>query len=246
MFDPDLGDMPYKQEIKGGFLIFCTLELLSKAAVHRVYLFVNHDARWNSFDAFLVAVSAYDAIIEAIIDEEGGANMSFMRISRLLKLTKVLRLLRAVRFIQDLQSMSPCAKCSSVYSWRDDVISKYQSTVIVYGLVSFIAAHYYARIFNSWADTYDYSTGSPKLTGVAFSDAYRYICGIHVNLSIDVLEGPSGSIPAFADNRSMSRAGPRSVLLPMEAVGPAILPVEESTAMKTTTSDSERTRCIMH
>ena len=70
-----------------------------------------------------------------------------------------------------------------------------------------------------------------------------YTFGICANLSIDVLQGPIGSIPAGADDRSMDefsrRAGPRSTLpfaavgpalLPTSAVGPAILPVEESTA----------------
>ena len=54
------------------------------------------------------------------------------------------------------------------------VQAKYQSAVIVFGLVTFIAAYHYARIFNSWVDAYDYSTGSPKLTGVPFNDTYRY------------------------------------------------------------------------
>ena len=52
------------------------------------------------------------------------------------------------------------------------VQAKYQSAVIVFGLVTFIAAYHYARIFNSWVDAYDYSTGSPKLTGVPFNDIY--------------------------------------------------------------------------
>ena len=41
--------------------------------------------------------------------------------------------------------------------------------MIVSGLV------HYVRIFNSWVDAYDYSTDSPKLTGVPFNDAYRYM-----------------------------------------------------------------------
>merc|ERR1711965_590559 len=48
-----------------------------------------------------------------------------------------------------------------------------------------IAAYHYLRIFNSWVDAYAYSPGSvsggtmelgaPKLTGVPFNDAYRYM-----------------------------------------------------------------------
>ena len=57
------------------------------------------------------------------------------------------------------------------------VQDKHQSAVIVSGLVILIAAYQYVRIFNSWVDAYDYSTGSliTKLTGVPFKDVYRYI-----------------------------------------------------------------------
>merc|ERR1712241_1509915 len=50
---------------------------------------------------------------------------------------------------------------------------------------TFIAAYHYIRIFNSWVDAYQYTAGnvhngameiaSPKLTGVPFNDAYRYM-----------------------------------------------------------------------
>merc|ERR1712226_1001130 len=46
------------------------------------------------------------------------------------------------------------------------------------GLVTFIAAYHYIRIFNSWVDAYSYEGvfggEGPKLTGVPFNDAYRY------------------------------------------------------------------------
>merc|ERR1711879_35041 len=40
-----------------------------------------------------------------------------------------------------------------------------------------IAAYHYVRIFNSWVGAYEYSTDAtdPKLTGVPFNDAYRYM-----------------------------------------------------------------------
>merc|ERR1711896_72623 len=51
--------------------------------------------------------------------------------------------------------------------------------VIISGLVTFIAAYHYIRIFNSWVAAYDYAGVSqgegPKLTGVPFNDAYRYM-----------------------------------------------------------------------
>jgi bacteriorhodopsin len=54
---------------------------------------------------------------------------------------------------------------------------KYQSAVIISGLVTFIAAYHYIRIFNSWVEAYSYSTeaADPVLTGVPFNDAYRYM-----------------------------------------------------------------------
>jgi len=65
------------------------------------------------------------------------------------------------------------------------VKAQYQSAVIISGLVTFIAAYHYIRIFNSWVEAYEYSAGtvaggamtigSPRLTGVPFNDAYRYM-----------------------------------------------------------------------
>merc|ERR1712166_751145 len=53
------------------------------------------------------------------------------------------------------------------------------------GLVTFIAAYHYIRIFNSWVGAYEYAagklvdgameSGAPTLTGVPFNDAYRYM-----------------------------------------------------------------------
>merc|ERR1711924_532105 len=49
------------------------------------------------------------------------------------------------------------------------------------GMVTFIAAYHYLRIFNSWVEAYEYKpnkTGEvedPVLTGVPFNDAYRYM-----------------------------------------------------------------------
>merc|ERR1712178_427975 len=53
----------------------------------------------------------------------------------------------------------------------------YQSAVCISGLVTFIAAYHYFRIFNSWVDAYSYAVDvkDPTLTGVPFNDAYRYM-----------------------------------------------------------------------
>jgi len=55
--------------------------------------------------------------------------------------------------------------------------AKYQTALIISGLVTFIAAYHYIRIFNSWVEAYKYTTDSvdPQLTGIPFNDAYRYM-----------------------------------------------------------------------
>merc|ERR1712083_189279 len=65
------------------------------------------------------------------------------------------------------------------YLWfrMSAVTDRYKSAVCISGLVTFIAAYHYFRIFNSWVEAYSYSLGSPdpQLTGVPFNDAYRYM-----------------------------------------------------------------------
>merc|ERR1712003_284155 len=68
---------------------------------------------------------------------------------------------------------------TTMYLWfrSTAVQDKFKSAVIISGLVTFIAAYHYVRIFNSWVGAYEYSTDAtdPKLTGVPFNDAYRYM-----------------------------------------------------------------------
>merc|ERR1712182_135500 len=62
---------------------------------------------------------------------------------------------------------------------------KYKNALVITGLVTFIAAYHYIRIFNSWVEAYEYPKGTvsygamelanPTLTGVPFNDAYRYM-----------------------------------------------------------------------
>merc|ERR1712125_176643 len=74
-----------------------------------------------------------------------------------------------------LASMS----ATTMYLWfrASAVHDKYKSAVLISGLVTFIAAYHYIRIFNSWVDAYSYTStpGTPTLTGVPFNDAYRYM-----------------------------------------------------------------------
>merc|ERR1719343_668234 len=66
-----------------------------------------------------------------------------------------------------------------MYLWfrSTAVRDQFKSAVLISGLVTFIAAYHYIRIFNSWVDAYEYSPGKPdpKLTGLPFNDAYRYM-----------------------------------------------------------------------
>merc|ERR1712088_151256 len=76
---------------------------------------------------------------------------------------------------------------TTMYLWfrSTAVADKYKSAVLISGLVTFIAAYHYFRIFNSWMGAYSYSAGqivngaleinAPSLTGVPFNDAYRYM-----------------------------------------------------------------------
>jgi len=76
---------------------------------------------------------------------------------------------------------------TTVYLWfrASAVKDRYRSAVYISGLVTFIAAYHYFRIFNSWVDAYTYEPqtvdqgamemGNPRLTGVPFNDAYRYM-----------------------------------------------------------------------
>lgn len=68
---------------------------------------------------------------------------------------------------------------TTMYLWMraPALADKYRSAVIISGLVTFIAAYHYMRIFNSWVESYHYGTTAkdPVLTGVPFNDAYRYM-----------------------------------------------------------------------
>ena len=68
---------------------------------------------------------------------------------------------------------------TTIFLWMKvpSVAAKFQTAFIISGLVTFIAAYHYLRIFNSWTEAYNYKLGQAdsQLTGVPFNDAYRYM-----------------------------------------------------------------------
>lgn len=66
---------------------------------------------------------------------------------------------------------------ATIFFWLglSQVSQKYKTAVIITGLVTFIAAYHYLRIFASWGDAYTAVDGVVTSTGVAFNVAYRYV-----------------------------------------------------------------------
>merc|ERR1719232_1356350 len=78
---------------------------------------------------------------------------------------------------------------STLFFWFrvSSMHEKFRSALIITGMVTFIAAYHYFRIFNSWTEAYKYHAaeltsdgdhymvGDPQFTGKPFNDAYRYM-----------------------------------------------------------------------
>ena len=72
---------------------------------------------------------------------------------------------------------------STIFFWLrvGSIHEKYKSALVITGLVTFIAAYHYFRIFNSWVDAYTFPAAvdgvvqDPVITGIPFNDAYRYM-----------------------------------------------------------------------
>jgi len=68
---------------------------------------------------------------------------------------------------------------STIFFWIriGSIHEKYKSAMTITGLVTFIAAYHYLRIFNSWVESYSFPStgGDPEITGQPFNDAYRYM-----------------------------------------------------------------------
>ena len=67
---------------------------------------------------------------------------------------------------------------TTIFLWMrvGSVAEKYKGALIISGLVTFIAAYHYMRIFNSWVEAYEWAEGGTLTkTPVPFNDAYRYM-----------------------------------------------------------------------
>jgi len=89
------------------FFSFYATELLLKLAVLRLNFFTNADMLWNIFDLVLVMQATYDIIYEAAQsgNDEGGGDLTWMRLLRLLKMLKMLRMVRVMRAFRELRLM---------------------------------------------------------------------------------------------------------------------------------------------
>merc|ERR1712147_545813 len=73
---------------------------------------------------------------------------------------------------------------TTIFLWlrMSSIHEKYKSAVAISGLVTFIAAYHYIRIFDSWVDAYKWpdlaskndtlEIADPGITGTPFNDAY--------------------------------------------------------------------------
>lgn len=66
---------------------------------------------------------------------------------------------------------------ATLFLWfgRSQVAPAYKTALTISGLVTFIAAYHYWRIFESWESAYTLQDGVLTATGYAFNNAYRYV-----------------------------------------------------------------------
>ena len=66
---------------------------------------------------------------------------------------------------------------ATIFLWlgRSQVAPAYKTALTISGLVTFIAAYHYWRIFESWEGAFEVRNGVVAVTGLAFNDAYRYV-----------------------------------------------------------------------
>lgn len=66
---------------------------------------------------------------------------------------------------------------ATIFFWLgcSQVAPQYRTAMTITGLVTFIAAYHYFRIFESWEAAYNVVNGTVTATGYEFNRAYRYV-----------------------------------------------------------------------
>jgi len=91
--------------------------------------------------------------------------------------------------VYDVLSFSlACMMATTLFLWFrvSSVHEQFKTPLLISGLVTFIAAYHYFRIFNSWTESYTYdkimqntdgtwTINPPHPSGQPFNDAYRYM-----------------------------------------------------------------------
>ena len=97
------------------FLVYYSIELSLRLAVHRLYFFINCDWKLNVFDLVLVVLSVQDVIISNMTHAlDSGGNIVFIRVLRLVRMAKILRAVRAFRVFRNLVDLMESIRHSMV------------------------------------------------------------------------------------------------------------------------------------
>ena len=94
---------------------------------------------------------------------------------------------------------------ATIFFWlgRSQVKAEYKTALTITGLVTFIAAYHYFRIFESWGHAYEFVDGTLQATGVPFNDAYRYVDWL---LTVPLLLVELILVMGLSKSETMSRA----------------------------------------
>jgi len=82
-------------------LVFCfyfSIELCVRLAHERGAFLGSKWRWWNLFDMFLVFLALGELCMAELLDNDGGSNLTFLRMLRLLKMCRMVRIVRALRF----------------------------------------------------------------------------------------------------------------------------------------------------
>jgi len=77
------------------------VELILRVAAEQLYFILGESRLWNLFDTAMVCT----ALMDEIVSNVGGNNISFFRVIKILKMGRAVRIFRVFRFIRDLRVM---------------------------------------------------------------------------------------------------------------------------------------------